>query len=526
MFHGPAEISVEILSRCDFDDLKNASLVSRQLRRLSSLLLFRTVSIHLGVWEIEEDRGETLKEINEAKVEANANRSLDILVGLAGNPMLAGVVRRLTIFTFTKSFLVFELYHVGLLLSKLTNLECFQWLGGSPAFSSRVAEALTQYCPSLLSASVIGLDDSTATTLCNLHHLRALELVDPNEHTGEWDPPTDLSPQILQTLLNTHSNTLASLSLPGALASSVNILRSAHTLTHLFISRAGTCKGLDLFLQHADALRSLIVTDCDTLSFLPVGRGSSSDVNLNDASLPALRDLKLIISLPTSLNARTRGRRDFFAESQTLLKFTSLHPDLDRFDFSLEPSLYFERGGSNMYTYDNDKWFPNVVKAICKLKAAKALGFSFPSLSPLVLEKALNDIYENGISWYCTSLRISGLAEMSCSQITYELLPYITGLKFLWLSNHRPLENHRYVVPLPTLNDLWQIRSLELACLNSDVHDIRNIRRRAGKTEPWSREKIRFRSPSDFPNDDAYWLMSHRLITTKYDLGERVDFDF
>lgn len=125
MFHGPEEISVEVLSWCPFEDLKNVSLVSHQFRRLSSILLFRTVTIQLGVWEEEEDRRDTLKVINVEKVEANATRSLEVLVGLTGNPLLAGAVRRLTVFTFTSSFLVFELCEFPIsrqLPNLLTNL--------------------------------------------------------------------------------------------------------------------------------------------------------------------------------------------------------------------------------------------------------------------------------------------------------------------------------------------------------------------------------------------------------------------
>jgi len=186
--------------------------------------------------------------------------------------------------------------------------------------------------------------------------------------------------------------------------------------------------------------------------------------------------------------------------------------------------LYFELGSSEMHRYDNDKWFPNIVKAMCKIEAATALGISFPKLSPQVLSKALADIHENGISWHCTALRMAGASEKSYSLITEDVLPYITRFKFLSLSNHRPLEDHAALVPLPNLHNLHQIWSLELVCLNSVMYDIRD-RRRSTEECFWSLEKMRFRGPSDFPNEDARWLMSHRLVTRKHDYGRDMEED-
>ncbi len=368
-------------------------------------------------------------------------------MGLEGNPLLAGAVRKLTIFAFTKSFLVFELRACNSSSSSATysetNRSCrtfavevdqprtFPMAGRITCLSATDCGRIDKILPfsrcsvrywvriakvdHFQSLTRNRLDDSTATTLCDLSALRVLELVDPNEHTGEWDPDVQLKAQTLQTLINVHGGCMTRISLPGRLASEVNILRSAHSLTHLFISRAGSCKGLDLFLQHAEELRSLIVTDCKTLSFLPTGRGA------NDA-LPALCDLKLVLSLPTT-RSDPRAHRDFLADSQILLAFTTIHTDLQRFDFSIEPALYFELGSSQMHRYDNDKWFPNIVKAVCKIEAATALGISFPKLSQPVLDKALADIYEDGISWRCTALRMAGVAEASYSSIVSAIFP-------------------------------------------------------------------------------------------------------
>lgn len=189
-----------------------------------------------------------------------------------------------------------------------------------------------------------------------------------------------LKAQSQQTTINVHGDSMTGISLPGRLASEP----AARLIPSLPPTALHKPRCISQGPRPVPPTRRGITVphchDCETLSFLPAGRGARD-------ALPALCDLKLVLSLPITRSDQ-RIYRDFLIDSQSLLSFTTTQRYTDvqrsqRFDFSVQPAMYFELGSSQMHRYDNDKWFPNIMKALCKIE---------DRLSNLINERQIREV--------------------------------------------------------------------------------------------------------------------------------------
>jgi len=479
-------------------------------------LLYRSVTLRFGRWQSEEDRLDGVED--EETERYNSETSLNVLLCLTGNAGIAAAVVRLTVCAFAHGQfpLVFESYHIEQVLPKLKSLREFRWIAGHPPVPVKVMNALWKLEPGVELLFLNGLDEHAAEKLCGLNTLRVLDLVDPNQHSGEWDPEASLDAKAFDTLLNSGLKHLRELSLPGKLARQVNIQRLADSLTRLAICGAGDCFGLDIFLRQAHELVSLSVVDCKDFAFLQGVSGGGG----NGCSLNKLQDLKLSLALPLAHElARDPTRpRDFLIEARQLTDFLAVHDDLRRFDFAIEPVNFYEPLASAVDSFTNAKWFLIVLSAVCKLRCPTALGVSVPKLPMRVLE-AIGNVLVN-LPKTCVALRLTGLAEISYSPLIEEVLYAFPHLSFLCISNWRPLEHTEDWVPLPDVADLMRLLPhLRLVCHNSVFYDVHPVGLSNADFLSWSKERVRFRGVEDFPSEDARWLMAYRFITKKFISG-------
>lgn len=253
------------------------------------------------------------------------------------------------------------------------------------------------------------MEDDSAEQLHGLNSLRVLDLIDPNQHSGEWDPETSLDSKAVDELLNSGLKHLHELSVPGRFAAKVNFQRLADSLTRLAICGAEDCVGLDIFLRRAHSLVSLSVVDCKNFAFLQDVSATGED----GLPLSKLQDLKLSLAVPLApdLAHDYTHPRHFLVEAHQLANFLALHDGLRRFDFAIEPVRYFDQFASGYDSFTNTEWFGIVLNAVCKLRHPTALGISIPKL-PLGDLEGIKDVLVNLPKTY-TALRLTGMAEIS-----------------------------------------------------------------------------------------------------------------
>ncbi|KLO07157.1 hypothetical protein SCHPADRAFT_1001877 [Schizopora paradoxa] len=512
----PLEIWLKVLSYLDAEDLKNISFTSSFYHNVAAKFLFRDLTLRFGRWQSEEDR---LDEVEDEETERrNSERSLDVLLCLSTDVVIAGAVMSLTVFAFSRieHALVFECHHIQHVLPKLKSLREFRWIAGHPSLPLKIAKALRALQPGVEVVLLNGLDNAAAQQLYGLDSLRVLDFVDPNQHSGEWDPETSHNSISIDAVLNSGLKYLQELSLSGYLAARVNIQRLADSLTRLVICGAGECVGLDIFLRQAHSLVSLSVVDCEDFAFLQSVSTSGED----GFPLSKLQDLKLSLAMPLArdLSRNYSHPRNFLAQARQLARFLALHVDLRRFDFAVEPVRYFDQLASGFDQFDNVEWFGIVLGAVRKLRCLTALGISVPKL-PLANLVGINDSLAN-LPKTCVAVRLTGMSEISYFPIIEEVLCTLPRLSFLCISNWRPLEHIDDWIPLPDVSDLLRLLpNLRLACHNSTFYDVHPSGLNNADFPSWSDERVRFREVKDFPSEDAYWLMAYRFVTKRFFSG-------
>lgn len=227
----------------------------------------------------------------------------------------------------------------------------------------------------------------------------------------------------LTTVLEANCQSLRMLALSGRVAWFTNLLRVAESLTHLAITNAEDCTGLDIVLVHAQSLVSLSVIGCRTLDFL--------QMSARREAMPHLRDLKIGYTIPLG---HPRFKPGLMADACALQSFAKSCAGLRRFDYSLEakdrPEPFI---AETAYT---DKWFPIIVDASCEFANLESLGITFPHLSVVAKEKALQILTSTFAEHPLTSLRSLRLGGVSLHDIQTLVRFYIqSGLIMVDLWN-------------------------------------------------------------------------------------------
>ncbi|KAH8112510.1 hypothetical protein DFH11DRAFT_497604 [Phellopilus nigrolimitatus] len=483
----PVEIWLKVFSFLQNVDLKSIGLVSRHFRGLAAPLFFTSVSIRLGRFPTSYDEiGINPQTFDEEKEEEAALGSLiqSFRVVLAN----------------AQHMMVFERKHVRLALRNMTKLRHFAWHGDRLPLD--VAQEIAASRPTIESLHVHGLEYDCATALENLANLQDLQLIDANSSSAIEAGFSDGQPySAFNNILISNQHSLKRLSLGGSTAwgNSASLLRVADSLTHLAISDAQDCPGLDLFLRRANSLESLTLLDVCSLACFA---NTPADKDI----LPYLRDLKLSIDhLPheDELGIGTISP-DMAALSESLRAFVGRHTGLRRFDFSLWPTQECSDVHPN-------GWFRVVVEAVHLLEGVSALGLSFPALEEAEQIELLEELCRGTPSLEtCTALRLDGISDTSMEKVLERAQP-----AFLSLSNMRHKEYCEPTHGLPSLGELFSLSSmcdLEQVCLGGRLFDTE-----LPNAAIWSEERVCFRTLEDFCCEDAYWLMSYRTIEKDYD---------
>ncbi|KZT64745.1 hypothetical protein DAEQUDRAFT_586077 [Daedalea quercina L-15889] len=447
----PPEIWQMVLGSLPRHAARECLFVSKLFHDLAARLLFSTLRIRLGSWQVR------LGYADEPPEEDSGHTSCELLLGVITNPVFASYVKYLQILASAGNDATFELCCLARAVRCLHNLHELEWQ--------------TSFSDMLPTSEFIGIQ---TLTLAESQGLGQLPITRISVYPSWDDTPEEYTRHraALASLLSSFRGSLTQFAAPSQAIweCPIRILRD---LTHLVVDMAKNLMNIALLFHHCTRLESLHIAAEDyedsTEWFALLGE--------NAAGLPNLTHFKL------------HGPHPTITALKQLARFVGSKKKLRCLDYS------------DLSSGVPDLW--PLISVLRSLPALEILGLDL--LYESLTSEAFLDL-KRAIPQSVTALRLYIEYDFMELPDACSLWADLPKLAFAHIRDELTL-------PIIDMHDVAvAAKSLKLIGNRSDFHEVNRTGDEVKLGRPWSDTKVQFRTSADFGCEDWDWLMAGHTL--------------